>query len=135
MKVKNFVVAGALAVMSVLGVGLGAGSAMAAVSCPKGSALGEGASANTYAECNIDTTGQPELWKTVQTILNVIVGCIGIVAVAVIILGGVTFVTSQGDAAKVTKAKNTIIYGVVGLIIAILAFSIVNFILSSVFSA
>lgn len=131
MKVKSIVLAGVVAMMSVLGVG--AGNASAAVSCPAGSARGKGASASTYAECNIEMDGQPDLWDTVQTILNVIVGCVGIVAVAVIILGGVTFVTSQGDAGKVAKAKNTIIYGIVGLIVAILAFAVVNFILTSVF--
>lgn len=121
-----------MGVLSIAGAGLGVNSAMA-VTCPEGSANpGDHA---TYAECNIDTAGQPDLWDTVQTILNVIVGCIGIVAVAVIILGGVTYVTSQGDAAKLAKAKNTIIYGIVGLIIAILAFSIVNFILTSVFGS
>ena len=43
--------------------------------------------------------------------------------------------TSQGDSAKVAKGKNTLIYGVVGLIVALLAFAIVNFVLKSVFSA
>lgn len=131
MKIKNIVVAGAVSALSVLGMGLGA-SNVSAVTCPSGT-LNEGQSKDTYADCNIDMTDQPNLWDTVQMILNVIIGCIGIAAVAVIILGGVTFVTSQGDAGKVAKAKNTIIYGVVGLIIAILAFAIVNFILTSVF--
>ena len=75
------------------------------------------------------------LMGTVNTIINVIIGIVGFIAVAMIILGGISFITSQGDTAKVTKAKNTILYGVVGLIVAILAFAIVNFVLGSVFSA
>ncbi len=75
------------------------------------------------------------LMGTVNTIINVIIGIVGFVAVVMMIMGGISFITSQGDSAKVAKARNTILYGVVGLIVAILAFAIVNFVLSSVFSA
>ena len=73
-----------------------------------------------------------DLMGTLQVIINVVLGLIGFIAVAMIIVGGVQY-TSAGDAAKVTKAKNTILYGVVGLVIAMLAFAIVNFILTNVF--
>lgn len=75
------------------------------------------------------------LMETVNTIINVIIGIVGFVAVAMMIVGGINFITSQGDTAKVTKARNTILYGVVGLVVAILAFAIVNFVLSSVFKS
>ena len=68
-----------------------------------------------------------------NTIINVIVGLVGIISVAVIVIGGISFATSQGDTAKTTKAKNTVLYGVVGLVVALLAFAIVNFVLQSVF--
>jgi len=74
-----------------------------------------------------------DLMSTLQTIINVVLGIIGFVAVAMIIVGGVQYTTSAGDATKVTKAKNTILYGVVGLVIALLAFAIVNFILTNIF--
>ncbi len=74
-----------------------------------------------------------DLMKTINTIINVIIGIVGFVAVVMIIVGGISFITSQGDSAKVTKARNTILYGVVGLVVALLAFAIVNFVLSSVF--
>ena len=50
-----------------------------------------------------------------------------------IILGGVQYTTSAGDSSKVKKAKDTIMYGIIGLVIALMAYSIVNFILSNVF--
>lgn len=75
------------------------------------------------------------LMETVNTIINVIIGIVGFVAVAMMIVGGINFITSQGDTGKVTKARNTILYGVVGLVVAILAFAIVNFVLSSVFTS
>ena len=63
-----------------------------------------------------------------------ILGVIGLVAVVVVILGGIQFVTSTGDPAKTKKAKDTILYGIIGLVVALLAFAIVNFVLGNVFS-
>lgn len=76
-----------------------------------------------------------DLMSILNLIINVALGVIGFTAVVMIIMGGVQYTTSSGDAAKVTKAKNTIMYGVVGLVIALLAFAIVNFILTNVFNA
>ncbi len=85
-----------------------------------------------YAGTEIADTA--DLTSIVHTIINIIIGIVGFVAVVVMILGGISFITSQGDTTKVTKARNTILYGVVGLIVALLAFAIVNFVLSSVFT-
>ena len=89
------------------------------------------------ADVNIDPTidtikGGGDLKDNVINILNVIIGALGIVAVVVIILGGVTYMTSSGDANKVKKAKDTILYGVIGLIVVVLAAAIVNFVVSNV---
>ena len=82
-----------------------------------------------------DSGQSTDLMNILQIIINVVLGIIGFIAVAMIIVGGVQYTTSAGDAAKVTKAKNTILYGIVGLVIALLAFAIVNFILVNVFNA
>lgn len=74
-----------------------------------------------------------DLMGSFNTIINVSLGLIGFLAVAVIIYGGVQYMTSAGDSNKVTSAKNTIMYGVIGLIIALLAFAIVNFVLANIF--
>ena len=74
------------------------------------------------------------LMDIVKNIINVVIGVVGVIAVLMMIIGGISFITSQGDASKVTKARNTILYGVVGLVVALLAFAIVNFVLSGVFS-
>ena len=58
-------------------------------------------------------------------------GVIGIIAVIMIIIGGVNYTMSQGDSTKVQKAKNTILYGIIGLVVVLLAFAIVNFVLGS----
>lgn len=70
----------------------------------------------------------------VKNIINVAVAVIGIIAVIMIIIGGYQYATSVGDAGKVKNAKNTIMYGIIGLIIALMAYAIVNFVLSNVFN-
>lgn len=62
----------------------------------------------------------------VQTILNSIIAIMGIVAVIFIVIGGVNYMTSQGDPGKLKKAKDTILYAVIGLVVCALAFAIVN---------
>lgn len=76
-----------------------------------------------------------DLMEVVKIIINVILGIVGLIAVVMIIVGGIQYTTSQGDAQKVKKAKDTILYGVVGLVVALLAFAIVNFVLTNVFNA
>lgn len=65
--------------------------------------------------------------QRVQAIINTILMVLGIVAVLVIIIAGFRYVTSQGDEAGIKTAKNAILYAVIGLVIAMLAYVIVNF--------
>ena len=66
-----------------------------------------------------------------QTITNVLLFVIGAVSVVMLIIGGIRYTISQGDSSAVTSAKNTILYAVVGLVVAILAFAAVNFVITS----
>ena len=68
---------------------------------------------------------------TVNAIINTVIFIIGMLAVVMIIIGGVNYAMSQGDPGKVKKAKDTILYGIIGLVVALLAFAIVQFILNS----
>ncbi|MBR3122174.1 hypothetical protein IKF28_01880, partial [Candidatus Saccharibacteria bacterium] len=61
-----------------------------------------------------------------------VIGVLGLVCVIVMIIGGVSYMTSSGDAGKVKKAKDTILYGLIGLVICVLAFAIVNFVISNI---
>ena len=109
-----------------------------AVSCPANT-LRAKEGAPTIAQCNLpndkDAT-QPTggLWNTVKTIIDWVLAVLGIVAVVMVIVGGINYMTSQGDSAKVKKGRDTILYGIIGLIIALLAFAIVNFVLDHVFN-
>lgn len=66
-----------------------------------------------------------------KTITNVLLFIIGAVSVIMLIIGGIRYTLSGGDSAAVTSAKNTILYAVVGIIVALLAYAVVNFVLSS----
>lgn len=75
---------------------------------------------------NIPTTSAEVV---LNTALNSVYMVAGIVAVIVIIIAGYMYVTSQGDSSAVTKAKNAILYAVIGLVVIILAFAITWFVI------
>lgn len=65
-------------------------------------------------------------------VTNTVLFAVGIISVIMLIWGGIRYITSGGDSKKVTDAKNTILYAIIGLIIAILAYAIVNFIITAI---
>lgn len=83
----------------------------------------------------INDTAGGDFKDSVVAIINGIIGALGIVAVVVIIVGGIGYMTSAGDPGKVKKAKDTILYGVIGLAICILSFAIVNFVIANMFNS
>ncbi len=68
--------------------------------------------------------------STVEVITNVVFAVIGVVSVLVIILAGIQIIVSAGDPAKIAKGRQTILYAVVGLIVSVSAFAIVQFVVS-----
>lgn len=76
-------------------------------------------------------TQQDNFQTLMQNIINTILVVLGMIAVIMIIIGGVRYTTSNGDSSQIQSAKNTILYSVVGLVVAILSFAIVNFVLGA----
>jgi cytochrome bd-type quinol oxidase subunit 2 len=68
--------------------------------------------------------------NTVAAVINIASLVGGVIAVIVVIVGGIKYVTSQGDSQSTASAKNTVIYAVVGLIIIALAQVIVRFVVN-----
>jgi hypothetical protein len=66
------------------------------------------------------------------TIVNVLLFVIGAISVIMLIIGGIRYTISAGDSGNVTAAKNTIMYAIIGLVVAFLAFAIVNWVLGAV---
>jgi hypothetical protein len=87
---------------------------------------------NNGANCSKGTNTPQNLFGEggiFQTIVNIFLYIIGAVAVLMLVYGGIRYTISGGDAKNVTAAKDTILYGVVGIVVAILAYAIVNFVI------
>lgn len=82
-----------------------------------------------------DSTGQKDSRSAgdlAKDFVNIMLFAVGILAVIMIIWGGIRYVLSGGDSGAVSSAKKTILYAVVGLIVAILAYAIVNFVITTI---
>ena len=64
----------------------------------------------------------------IKNVTNIMFFIIGAVSVIMLIYGGIRYTTSGGNTNSVTAAKNTIMYSIIGLVVAILAFAVVNFV-------
>lgn len=64
----------------------------------------------------------------VRDVVNLLLYVLGIIAVIMIVVGGIRYTTSNGNASQIKEAKDTILYSIVGLVVAMLAFAIVNFV-------
>lgn len=76
-----------------------------------------------------DNSGSLE--EGIKSIVNLLLFLLGAIAVIMIIIGGIRYATSNGDAGSTKSAKDTILYAVIGLIVAILAYAIVNFVIGA----
>lgn len=68
----------------------------------------------------------------VKNIINTMLVVLGMIAVIMIVIGGIRYTTSNGDSSQTKAAKDTILYAVVGLVVAIMAFAIVNFVVGRI---
>lgn len=64
----------------------------------------------------------------IKTVINTLLFILGAIAVIMIVIGGIKYTLSNGDASSIKSAKDTILYSVIGLIVALLAYAIVNFV-------
>lgn len=66
--------------------------------------------------------------EVANEIIQLVIGMVGMVAVGVMVYGGISYGLSTGDASKAAKARRVIMYGLIGLAVALLAFAIVRFV-------
>ncbi len=110
---------------------VGSGLAVLALNVAQAHAIGtiqDGANSARGADQPLDLFGDAGVFSKISSVLLFIVGAI---AVIMIVIGGLRYVISGGDATQVQSAKNTILYALVGIIVAILAYAAVNFVVSS----
>lgn len=82
--------------------------------------------------CDDKSKGENKLSSTLKNVINLLTIIVGIIAVILIIINGLRFITSGGDSNSISAARNGIIYALVGLIIVALAQAIVRFVLAKV---
>lgn len=75
--------------------------------------------------------GTADLKTTVVNIINWVLGLLGIIAVVMILYGGFVWLTASGNEENVTKAKNVLSAAIIGLVIILLAWAIVNYVLGT----
>ena len=78
--------------------------------------------------CKNKNTGETQVNGIIKTIVEVLLTAVGAISIIMIVIGGIMFALSSGDAQKAAKARNTVLYAVVGLIVSIFASAIVNFV-------
>ncbi|HET9098138.1 MAG TPA: hypothetical protein VFN51_00820 [Candidatus Saccharimonadales bacterium] len=86
------------------------------------------------ATCGISTASGgsasgADFTKVIADVIRIISILVGVIAIIMIIIGGFRYMTSGGDSGKVSSAKNTIVYAIIGLAVAVLAQFIVQFVL------
>lgn len=95
---------------------------------------------NVFPTCGSDTGstvcsattdklfGEGGFWNRILETFTFIIGAI---SVLMIIIGGIRYTTSNGDQGAITSAKNTILYSIIGLVVAIMSYGIVHFVITN----
>ena len=78
--------------------------------------------------CQNKDKGEGQVNGIIKTIVEVLLTAVGAISIIMIVIGGILFALSSGDAQKAAKARSTILYAVVGLIVSVFASAIVNFV-------
>ena len=119
-------------VTALLTIGLGVALAVIPVS-----ALGEGGASAGIGAARGDNTPSNLVngdSSIIKRAINIMLFTVGVLSVVMLIFGGFRYVISGGKKESVTNAKNTILYAIVGLLVAVFAYAIINFILGAALS-
>jgi len=79
--------------------------------------------------------GTKDIREGVMTIVNVLLGFLGIIAILIILYGGFMWMTAAGNEEKVDQAKKIITAGIIGLVIIFVSFAIATFVIDSLITA
>ena len=78
--------------------------------------------------CKNKGSGETQVNGIIKTIVEVLLTAVGAISIIMIVIGGILFALSSGDAQKAAKARSTVLYAVVGLAVSLFASAIVNFV-------
>ena len=129
-KIKNMLVSLVAVATAIVPVFAFAQAALAASPDISGSLCqGAGLNVQTATGTCDNTTGTNNVQTLLTNIINWFSIIVGVIAVIMIIVGGLKYITSGGESGKVSSAKTTIIYALIGLVVVALAQLIVHFVL------
>ena len=132
MKKLRLLVASLLIMTSVVGASvLPAAPVAAQVKSPEQLAC-EGSGGTWTAGTTSCAQGTRSVTGTIKNVGNILIFITAAIAVLMIIIGGVRYTISGGDQGAINSAKNTILYAIIGLIVAVVAYAIVNFVLTNI---
>ena len=83
-------------------------------------------------KCTYPAGTNSDLSGFIKNIVNILLYVVGAVAVLMLVIGGLRYVLSGGDASQTKAAKDTILYSIIGIIVAFAAYAIVNFVLTNI---
>ena len=81
-------------------------------------------------DCSVDAN--TKVSSLLTKIINIMSWIVGIASIIVIILGGLWFVTAGGSSEKVSKARNTVLFALIGLVVVLIAQVLVRFVINKV---
>jgi hypothetical protein len=90
--------------------------------------MGDGAASARGVDQAATLFGNTGIFTSVTNVMLFIVGAISVI---MIVIGGLRYVVSGGNSSNVTAARNTILYAIVGLVVAMLAYALINFVITS----
>ncbi len=91
------------------------------------------ASAQGFAPVTpFEGTSTGTLIQAITNIVNALLTLAAVIAAIFVIIGGVRYITAQGDEDAVAAAKNTVIYAVIGIVVIALSAVVVNFIIAAI---
>jgi len=129
MKIKSIIAAASTAALLAFGLALPiaavAGNAASAVDCTGIDCAAQGA-----GNAVTGSSKTSDLTAVIKLVVNIMLFIIGAVAVIMIVVGGIKYTVSNGNPEQIKNAKNTIMYAIVGIVLAILAYAIVNFVIT-----
>ena len=118
-----------LAALAVSTLTIGAGSSAFALSISDGATAAQGADQSSCLFSSQEgCEGQTPIFQTISDVLLFIIGAVSVI---MLIIGGIRYTVSQGDSSAITSAKNTILYSIIGVVVAILAYAAVHFVIGN----
>jgi hypothetical protein len=77
------------------------------------------------------SSGSINLTETIQNVIGVMLFAVGVISVIMIVVGGIRYAVSGGDANATKSARDTILYAIIGLVVSFVAWGVVNFVVGA----